>query len=221
MKAKPTLSNIISYLQGNARKILLEYYPDGLDKHIEEQYYWRIKQVQEKSPECLEKGKCKICSCDTPELFMADKACEGGCYPEMMSEEWWDVHKEINEQLELFEKQNKIDIEKINKLKNKVVSISKPIIIRDLSKEETLADLMQNNPNLTKEELLYWCPEFKEVEYEGETDDTPGIKGTQFKVKLSKDQFSGNMTSEQIEDIAKDLGFYDSGNIQLLKENKE
>lgn len=37
-----------------------------------------------------------------------------------------------------------------------------PIIIRDLGKEETLADLMQNNPNLTKEELLYWCPEFKE-----------------------------------------------------------
>ena len=36
-----------------------------------------------------------------------------------------------------------------------------PMIIRDLSKEETLADLMQNNPDLTKEELLYWCPEFK------------------------------------------------------------
>ena len=40
-----------------------------------------------------------------------------------------------------------------------------------------------------------------------ETDDVPGIKGTQFKIKLSKDQFSGNMTPEQIEDIARDLGF--------------
>lgn len=88
-----------------------------------------------------------------------------------------------------------------------------PIIIRDLSKEETLVDLMQNNPDLTKEELLYWCPEFKE--------ELPGIKGTQFKVKLSKDQFAGNMTPEQIEDIAKELGFYDSGNIQLVTNNKE
>lgn len=37
-----------------------------------------------------------------------------------------------------------------------------------------------------------------------------------FKIKLNKDQFSGNMTPEQIEDIARDLGFYDSGNIKQL-----
>lgn len=41
-----------------------------------------------------------------------------------------------------------------------------------------------------------------------------------FKIKLSKEHFSGNMTPEQIEDIARDLGFYDSGNIKPL-ENKE
>lgn len=37
--------------------------------------------------------------------------------------------------------------------------------------------------------------------------DLPGIEGTTFKIKLSRDQFSGNMTPEQIEDIARDLGF--------------
>ena len=96
MKAKINLPNIKSYIQGNWRAALLEYYPEGLSKHLEEQYYWRIQQVQEKSPECLEKGKCKICSCDTPELFMADKACENNppCYPEMMSELEWNNYKD-------------------------------------------------------------------------------------------------------------------------------
>lgn len=46
--------------------------------------------------------------------------------------------------------------------------------------------------------------------------DTPGIGGTKFKVKLNKHYFSGNMIPEQIEDIARDLGFYDSGNIKPL-----
>ena len=100
MKAKINLHNIKSYIQGNWRAALLEYYPDGLSPHIEEQYYWRIKQVQEKSPECLEKGKCKICSCDTPELFMADKACEGNCYPEMMDECEWEKFKEESDDFE-------------------------------------------------------------------------------------------------------------------------
>ncbi len=100
MKAKINLHNIKSYIQGNWRAALLEYYPDGLSPHIEEQYYWRIKQVQEKSPECLEKGKCKICSCDTPELFMADKACEGNRYPEMMDEYEWEKFKEESDDFE-------------------------------------------------------------------------------------------------------------------------
>lgn len=144
MKAKINLPNIKSFIQGNWRAALLEYYPDGLDTHIEEQYYWRIQQVAEKSPECLENKECKKCHCSIPELFMADKACENSpsCYPEMMNEEQW----------------NKFNL--------------------------------------------------------------PGIEGTKFKIKLSKNHFSGNMTPEQIEDIARDLGFYDSGNIKPL-ENKE
>lgn len=141
MKSKITLKNIKSYIQGNWRAVLLEYYPEGISKHIEEQYFWRIEQVKEKSPECLENKECKKCHCEIPELFLADKACENNppCYPEMMSESEWNQFKYYNS-----------------------ILTSGPIIIRDLNKEETLADLMQNNPNLTKEELLYWCPEFKE-----------------------------------------------------------
>lgn len=41
-----------------------------------------------------------------------------------------------------------------------------------------------------------------------ETDDLPGIQGTQFKVKLSKEQFSGNMTPEQIQEIADEYKDY-------------
>lgn len=201
MKTKFNLPNIKAYIQGNWRSVLLEYYPDGLDKHLEEQYYWRISQVQEKSPECL-KGKCKICSCDTPELFMSDKACSNNppCYPEMMSKEDW----------------NKLKIPYGGTLEENTIT-SGPMIIRDMGKEETfkvvlnknhfgdfvgfrsdleivmnninkysqealeeaycknqtvpiiifpenanLADLLQANPTLTKEELLYWLPEFKD-----------------------------------------------------------
>lgn len=150
MKAKINLKNIKSYIQGNWRAALLEYYPDGLDKHIEEQYYWRIQQVTEKSPECIENKKCKICSCEIPELFMADKACENNpsCYPEMMNEPLWEMYK-------------------------------------------------------TKLDKDYFM-KYYTVGY----DDAPGIKGTKFKIKLSKDQFSGNMTPEQIEDIANEYKDY-------------
>ena len=39
-----------------------------------------------------------------------------------------------------------------------------PIII--FPEDANLPDLMQNNPDLTKEELLYWCPEFKDKNVE-------------------------------------------------------
>lgn len=97
MKAKINLPNIKGYLQGNWRAVLLEYYPEGLDRHIEEQYYWRIQQVSEKSPECLENKECKTCHCSIPELFMADKACENNpsCYPEMMNRKNWKNFKSL------------------------------------------------------------------------------------------------------------------------------
>lgn len=41
-----------------------------------------------------------------------------------------------------------------------------------------------------------------------EPSEFPGFGGTQFKIKLSKDQFAGNMTPEQIQDIAEEYKDY-------------
>ena len=80
-KPKITIKNIFAFLQGNSRKAREEIF-GTLPEYIQSQVRERVKQVEEKSPECLE-GKCVKCGCDTPELFYADKACEGGCYPVM------------------------------------------------------------------------------------------------------------------------------------------
>lgn len=70
--------------------------------HTVEQFIWRTYTVMNKSRECLfqdstGKSKCKKCGCTTPELFFADKGCEGGCYGPMMSKEEWAVmRKELD-----------------------------------------------------------------------------------------------------------------------------
>lgn len=206
MKAKINLPNIKGYLQAHYREILKDF--DFLPKHIQEQAEWRLKQVAKKSPECLENDSCKICTCQVTSKVFEDRACEGNCYPQMMSKEQWEIYKTLPEV---------------------ITNPFAPIII--IPESANMANLLQANPNLTKEELLYWCPEFKDEhphltnnelselnsEYTVRYDNPPGISGTKFKVKLSKDQFSGNMTPEQIEDIAKDLGFYDSGNTEPIQ----
>lgn len=150
MKAKINLPNIKGYLQAHYREILKDF--DFLPKHIQKQAEWRLKQVAENSPECLEKDSCKECGCQVSSKVFEDRACEGNCYPKMMSEQEW---KQLD-----------------------------------------------THPHLTKDELL-------EINAEYTLDkNTPGIKGTKFKVKLSKDQFSGNMTPEQIEDIANEYKDY-------------
>lgn len=128
MKAKINLPNIKGYLQAHYREILKDF--DFLPKHIQEQAEWRLKQVAENSPECLEKDSCKECGCQVSSKVFEDRACEGNCYPKMMNEEQW----------------NKFNL--------------------------------------------------------------PGIEGTKFKIKLSKDHFSGNMTPKQIEDIANEYKDY-------------
>lgn len=144
MKAKLNLKNIKGYLQAHYRQVLDDM--GFLDKHIYEQAEWRLSRVKEKSPNCYNSDKCVHCGCQVSSKVFEDRACEGGCYPEMMSESEW-------KWFDIIEWEYQED--------NKGLVTSGPIIIRDLSKEETLADLMQNNPTLTKEELLYWCPEFK------------------------------------------------------------
>ena len=149
MKAKINLPNIKGYTQAHYRKVLKQM--NWLVPHIKEQAEWRLNKVKEKSLECYKTDKCVHCGCEVSSKVFEDRACEGNCYPKMMTEEQW---KQLN-----------------------------------------------THPHLTRDELL-------EVNAEPTLDvDLPGKEGTQFKIKLNKDQFSGNMSKEQIEDIAKDLGF--------------
>lgn len=39
---------------------------------------------------CYERGECIECGCQTTALQMANKTCEGNCYPPMMSKKVWE-----------------------------------------------------------------------------------------------------------------------------------
>lgn len=156
MKAKINLKNIKGYLQAHFRQALDDM--DFLPQHIKEQAEWRIKQVAIHSPECLKNDSCVHCGCQVSSKVFEDRKCEGNCYPKMMSEETWNIYKTMQ---------------------NAITNPFAPIIIKP--ENANIADLMQANPNLTKEELLHWCPEFKE--------DLPGKGVTKFIIKLSKDHF--------------------------------
>ena len=39
--------------------------------------------------ECLLRGHCVKCGCKTTHLQFANKACDGKCYPAMMSKKKW------------------------------------------------------------------------------------------------------------------------------------
>lgn len=92
-KARPTLKNIWSYIQGNIRYRL--YYSKkiyGIDlswllpKWLKDQIELRIDSMDR---ECYNNGSCKICGCKTTELQFADKACDKPCYPFMLSKKQW------------------------------------------------------------------------------------------------------------------------------------
>ena len=51
-------------------------------KHISQQIVWRIEMM---NPTCFNTGSCVECGCKTTALQMANKACDGKCYPPMMS----------------------------------------------------------------------------------------------------------------------------------------
>ena len=118
-----TPANIIHYIVGNIRYFFFKRKVKNLDlsfiendmdwedshentkaSHTQEQFLYRIYLVKTQSPKCLSQGACIICGCDTPELFFANKTCDGKCYPEMMKdkEEW-----------EFYKKHNEIDMQKV------------------------------------------------------------------------------------------------------------
>ena len=79
---------VYHYLLGNYRyycinSIILHYL---VRTHIKEQYQFRLNKMRKI---CYINGSCVECGCQTPKLQMADKSCEGKCYPAMMSKKEW------------------------------------------------------------------------------------------------------------------------------------
>ena len=86
-KAKPTLKNIIAYIQGNLRyKLFYSNFAFLIRPHIREQIEVRINSMD---PICYGNGECKMCGCQTTSLQMANKACDKPCYPRMLSRKEW------------------------------------------------------------------------------------------------------------------------------------
>lgn len=82
--------NIIPFFQGWYRYKI--YYSSGplrflMRSHIRNQIDVRIKSMDR---ECYNSGSCKECGCATTALQMANKSCEGYCYPPMMNKSQWE-----------------------------------------------------------------------------------------------------------------------------------
>ena len=87
MKAKINLKNVIAYCQGNIRYRL--YYSKFnwlIPNHVIEQIKARIFSM---NLECYNSGSCNLCGCRTTHLQMANKPCEGNCYPKMLNRKDW------------------------------------------------------------------------------------------------------------------------------------
>ena len=118
---KLSLSNILNYAEAEVQAFKAE--AGTAEQYIVEQAIWRLSQVKEKSPGCMQamgycnvcdrKGlanqhctycfdgmyteavgvRCQICGCDTKDLTFGIKSCEGQCYPERMNKEEWNQFK--------------------------------------------------------------------------------------------------------------------------------
>ena len=55
-------------------------------KHIKEQIEYRVRMM---SADCYNNGQCTECGCETIALQMADRSCDGHCYPPMMTKRKW------------------------------------------------------------------------------------------------------------------------------------
>ena len=90
-KAKPTLKNIIAYIQGKLRyKLYYSNFVFLIRPHIREQIQARINSMDK---QCYNEGQCKMCGCQTTALQMANKACDKPCYPSMLSKKKWNWFK--------------------------------------------------------------------------------------------------------------------------------
>ena len=92
MKAKITFKNICAFIQGHVREKLFysKRFNWLLPLHIFEQINYRLF-VMNKG--CLSNGECVKCGCATPALQMANKTCDGLCYPVMLDATDWHIYK--------------------------------------------------------------------------------------------------------------------------------
>lgn len=89
-----TVKNILAYVQGTTRYYLY-YSPFNflIRSHIREQIFFRVKSMKS---ECFNNGECVMCGCKTTALQMANKSCEGVCYPPMLNKKEWNKFKECS-----------------------------------------------------------------------------------------------------------------------------
>lgn len=123
MSKQINLPNIKGYIQGNFRKLLVNF--GALPRHIEEQFYYRITQMSE---DCLKNGECP-CQCKVPAKQIEDRSCENNCYPDMKSELEWamfklkhelnpsDIEFEANKRLQKNERRSKTKSKRKNEEK--------------------------------------------------------------------------------------------------------
>jgi hypothetical protein len=94
LKGEYSLADVTDYIRGNIRyKLYFSKFYFLLRSHIFEQIQYRINVMDK---ECYLSGSCKICGCNTPHLQMANKTCEGKCYPIMMDYKEWEEYKYKN-----------------------------------------------------------------------------------------------------------------------------
>ena len=81
------ITNIFAYSQGHIRYWL--YYSSLrfiIPLYIREQIEYRINSMRRT---CYQQGQCELCGCKTTHLQMANKTCEGNCYPIMLNRKDW------------------------------------------------------------------------------------------------------------------------------------
>jgi len=77
------VKNIIAYIQGNIRyKLYYSKFCWLIPGYVRKQILARIYSMKQ---ECFTQGSCIECGCRTTHLQMANKACEGNCYPIMVN----------------------------------------------------------------------------------------------------------------------------------------
>lgn len=81
------VDDIKHYIVGTLRhRLYWSWFRFLLPKHIIEQFHFRVRVMNR---ECYNRGTCVKCGCNTTALQMANKKCDGDCYPPMMSKSEW------------------------------------------------------------------------------------------------------------------------------------